>query len=209
MTQCQQTEIQRFVNDKDFIGLLNSPGIINKLLLVHVELDGISVSKTLNDELLAIGRDAEFMGQIAFCRLNADDFFDLLNTENINIAPTILYYYRTKIIDRVVGFDRIQLLKKIKYHLNTIGISQNMDLRNSDSILNSEQKLKSIINSAAIVMFIKGTPTNPQCGFSRQACHLLDENQIKYEYFDVLADHNIRELLKKYSNCPTYPQVNR
>ncbi|CAF5189881.1 unnamed protein product, partial [Rotaria sp. Silwood1] len=46
---------------------------------------------------------------------------------------------------------------------------------------------------------MKGTPASPQCGFSRQACHLLDEHKIKYDYFDVLADENIREQLKKYS----------
>jgi Grx4 family monothiol glutaredoxin len=54
---------------------------------------------------------------------------------------------------------------------------------------------------------MKGTPTDPQCGFSRQACHILDEHKIKYDYFDVLSDSNIREQLKKYSNWNTYPQL--
>jgi glutaredoxin-related protein len=54
---------------------------------------------------------------------------------------------------------------------------------------------------------MKGTPASPQCGFSRQACHLLDEHKIKFNYFDVLADQNVREQLKRYSNWNTYPQV--
>jgi Grx4 family monothiol glutaredoxin len=54
---------------------------------------------------------------------------------------------------------------------------------------------------------MKGTPTDPQCGFSRQACHLLDEHKIKYDYFDILSDSNLREQLKKYSNWNTYPQL--
>ncbi|CAF1136926.1 unnamed protein product [Adineta steineri] len=54
---------------------------------------------------------------------------------------------------------------------------------------------------------MKGTPTDPQCGFSRQACHILDDNKIKYSTFDVLSDQNIREQLKKHSNWNTYPQL--
>ena len=55
---------------------------------------------------------------------------------------------------------------------------------------------------------MKDTPASPQHGLRRQACHLLDERKIKYDYFDVLADQNVREQLKKYSNWNTYPQVN-
>lgn len=209
MSDGQLTEIPSVENPKSFDDLINSSSIINKLLLVHIELEEIAVCKTLNESLLAISRDAEFMNQLALCRLNADHFFDLLNSQNVNASPTVLFYHRTKVIDRVNGFNQNELLKKIKIHLNTIGIVQSTETKTDSSFLTQqdEQKIKSLIDSSSVILFMKGTPASPQCGFSRQACHLLDEHKIKYDYFDVLADQTIREHLKKYSNWNTYPQV--
>ena len=203
------TEIPSVANAKSFDELLNSSSTGKKLLLVHIELEQIPVCKTVNEALLAISRDAEFMQQLALCRLNADHFFDLLNSHNVNAAPTILFYHHGKVIDRVDGFNQSDLLKKIKYHLNTIGVVQSTETK-SDPTLSAqqiEQKIKNLLDSSPVILFMKGTPASPQCGFSRQACHLLDEHKIKYEYFDVLADQTIREQLKKYSNWNTYPQV--
>ena len=209
MSDGQLTEIPSIENPKSFDDLINSSSIINKLLLVHIELEEIAVCKTLNESLLAISRDAEFMNQLALCRLNVDHFFDLLNSQNVNAAPTVLFYHRTKVIDRVNGFNQNELLKKIKIHLNTIGVVQSTETKTDSSFLTqqAEQKIKSLLDSSSIILFMKGTPASPQCGFSRQACHLLDEHKIKYDYFDVLADQTIREQLKKYSNWNTYPQV--
>jgi len=57
------------------------------------------------------------------------------------------------------------------------------------------------------MIFIKGTPTEPRCGFSRQLIEILDKNSIDYSTFNILADEEVRQGLKTYSNWPTYPQV--
>ncbi|CAF5181820.1 unnamed protein product, partial [Rotaria sp. Silwood1] len=75
----------------------------------------IPVCKTVNEGLLAIRRDPEFMEQLAICRLNADHFCDILNAENVNAAPTVLFYHQAKIIDRVDGFNQNDLIKKFNY----------------------------------------------------------------------------------------------
>jgi glutaredoxin-related protein len=209
MANTNTLEVLPLTTQKEFDEYINSSSIINKLLLVHIELEQIPVCKTVNEALLAINRDPEFMQQLAICRLNADYFYDLLNAHNVNAAPTVLFYHRTKLIDRVNGFNQNDLLKKIKLHLNTIGVVQSTEIKSDtdSSINNAENKIKQLLDSSSIILFMKGTPTNPQCGFSRQACHLLDERKIKYDYFDVLADQHVREQLKKYSNWNTYPQV--
>jgi glutaredoxin-related protein len=209
MADTSTPNVLQLATQKEFDEYINSPSIINKLLLVHIELEQIPVCKTVNEALLAISRDPEFMQQLAICRLNADYFYDLLTVQNVNAAPTVLFYNRSKVIDRVDGFNQSDLLKKIKLHVNTIGVVQSTEIKsdNGSSISNTENKIKQLLDSSPIILFMKGTPTNPQCGFSRQACHLLDERNIKYDYFDVLADQNVREQLKKYSNWNTYPQV--
>jgi len=53
------------------------------------------------------------------------------------------------------------------------------------------------------MLFMKGTPESPNCGFSNTIVKLLSNYNLKYSTFDILSDNEIREGLKKYSNWPT------
>lgn len=57
------------------------------------------------------------------------------------------------------------------------------------------------------MLFMKGNPDAPQCGFSRTAVSLLRDEGIDFGSFDILGDNEVRQELKKFSNWPTYPQV--
>jgi Grx4 family monothiol glutaredoxin len=200
-------DVYQIATQKDFDEYIKSSAIINKLLLVHVELEQIPVCKTVNEALLAISRDGEFNQQLTICRLNADHFTDFLTLQNVTAAPTVLFYHQAKLIDRVDGFNQTDLLRKIKIHIDKISSIPTKIETKSDTDINVEKQIKELLRSSPIILFMKGTPADPQCGFSRQACHLLDEHQIKYNTFDVLSDQNVREQLKKYSNWNTYPQL--
>ncbi|CAF1011141.1 unnamed protein product [Adineta ricciae] len=207
MSTSTTSEVQSLNSQKDFDEFIKSSTIVNKLLLVHVELEQIPVCKTVNEALIAISRDNEFQQQLSVCRLNADHFTDFLTLQNIHAVPTVLFYYQTKLIDRVDGFNQSDLLKKIKYHINKSQITSNKAESKTETDANVEKRIKELLSSSAIILFMKGTPNDPQCGFSRQACHILDEHHVKYTYFDVLSDQTIREELKKFSNWNTYPQL--
>ena len=58
-----------------------------------------------------------------------------------------------------------------------------------------------------VVLFMKGTPEFPQCGFSGQVVQILDYLGVAYKGINVLADNEIREGIKAYSNWPTIPQL--
>ena len=68
-------------------------------------------------------------------------------------------------------------------------------------------RLKSLVNASDCVVFMKGSPAAPQCGFSRRLVDLLNGENVDYSTFDILTDSEVREGLKAYSNWPTYPQV--
>ncbi|CAF1248727.1 unnamed protein product [Rotaria sp. Silwood1] len=207
MSSQSSVDVHQIATQKDFDEYINSSSIINKLLLVHVELEQIPVCKTVNEALLAISRNEEFNQQLIVCRLNADHFSDFLTLQNVNAAPTVLFYHHTKLIDRVDGFNQSDLLKKIQYHISKIDSIPTIVETKSNTDINVENKIKNLLKSSQVILFMKGIPTDPQCGFSRQACHILDEYKIKYDYFDVLSDQNLREQLKIYSNWNTYPQL--
>ena len=69
------------------------------------------------------------------------------------------------------------------------------------------QKIESHLKSNKVVLFMKGTPRQPQCGFSARTVAALDSVWPDYAHVNVLADEEIREGIKLYSNWPTIPQL--
>lgn len=74
----------------------------------------------------------------------------------------------------------------------------------SDEVVN---RIKSHIASSPAVLFMKGTPDFPQCGFSAQAVAALRANGAGFHSVNIFEDPELREALKKFSNWPTYPQL--
>lgn len=70
-----------------------------------------------------------------------------------------------------------------------------------------QEKIKETVTSNPIVLYMKGSPKFPQCGFSNLATQVLDACDAKYVAIDVLQDQNIREGIKQYANWPTIPQL--
>ena len=72
---------------------------------------------------------------------------------------------------------------------------------------NVQERIKSEVDSNDVVLFMKGTPSAPQCGFSATVIHVLDHLGVKYKAVNVLADPEIRNGIKEFSNWPTIPQL--
>ncbi len=70
-----------------------------------------------------------------------------------------------------------------------------------------EERLKRLLNRQRVMLFMKGVPSAPRCGFSRQIVEILDSHNATYESFDILQDEEVRQGLKEYSDWPTYPQL--
>tara|TARA_B110000014_G_scaffold79694_1_gene54711 strand:- start:284 stop:592 length:309 start_codon:yes stop_codon:yes gene_type:complete len=73
--------------------------------------------------------------------------------------------------------------------------------------MTTEDKISNLIEENKILLFMKGNPKFPQCGFSSLACQILDASGANYETVDVLQDPDVREGIKTYSNWPTIPQL--
>ena len=71
----------------------------------------------------------------------------------------------------------------------------------------TNERIDALVNANAIVLFMKGTPLFPQCGFSSRAIAILEHLEAPYETVDVLADQEIRQGIKAYSDWPTIPQL--
>ncbi|MEP3071365.1 Grx4 family monothiol glutaredoxin [Maricaulis sp.] len=67
--------------------------------------------------------------------------------------------------------------------------------------------IKSTVENNDVVLFMKGTPVFPQCGFSSVVARVLDHLQVDFESVNVLEDDGIRQGIKEFSNWPTIPQL--
>jgi len=75
--------------------------------------------------------------------------------------------------------------------------------------LNAESKnrISNIVSDKDVVLFMKGTPLFPQCGFSSRAIAILDHCKVTFDSVDVLQDMEVRQGIKAYSDWPTIPQL--
>ena len=71
----------------------------------------------------------------------------------------------------------------------------------------AKERIEALVKANDVVLFMKGTPLFPQCGFSSRAVAILDHLQVPFETVDVLADQDIRAGIKDYSDWPTIPQL--
>jgi len=69
------------------------------------------------------------------------------------------------------------------------------------------EEIKNTVESNPIVLFMKGSPDFPQCGFSMKTVQALKECDVEFSFVDILAQPEMRANLPQYSNWPTFPQV--
>ncbi|KAL5994072.1 Monothiol glutaredoxin-S11 [Asimina triloba] len=87
---------------------------------------------------------------------------------------------------------------ELKRLLNEKGLMQKESL---------EDRLKNLISSSPAMVFMKGTPDEPRCGFSSKVVQALKAEGVSFGSFDILSDEEVRQGLKTFSNWPTYPQL--
>ena len=73
--------------------------------------------------------------------------------------------------------------------------------------MNTEERIKKQITKNLIMIYMKGTPENPECGFSARASSLLNKTGTPFSYLNVLQSPFIYERLPAFSSFPTFPQV--
>jgi len=93
----------------------------------------------------------------------------------------------------------------------TSNTAPSLGTENEDANENGKEdintRLTELTNAAPCMLFMKGTPSAPQCGFSRQLVSILRENSVRYGFFNILADDEVRQGMKTFADWPTFPQL--
>jgi monothiol glutaredoxin len=73
--------------------------------------------------------------------------------------------------------------------------------------MSTTERIRELITSKPVFLFMKGSPDYPQCGFSMRAISILKALNVEFGSFDILSDPEIRQGVKDFSNWPTFPQL--
>lgn len=79
--------------------------------------------------------------------------------------------------------------------------------QDADKSLEITLRIKNLIGSSDIFLFMKGVPEAPMCGFSANVIGILQQMNVPFKTFNILEDYDLRDAIKAYSNWPTYPQL--
>lgn len=143
----------------------------------------------------------------------------LTDKYHVTAVPTVVFLQGEVVLERLEGgvepaqvtvaFQR--LLAATVEEISSTPSAAAAAVAQTPAVVDPEQALKqrldALIRTDTVMLFLKGTPSAPRCGFSRQAIELLQEHKVPFGSFDILSDEEVRQGLKKHSNWPTYPQI--
>mmetsp|Transcript_6981 Transcript_6981/g.10230 ORF Transcript_6981/g.10230 Transcript_6981/m.10230 type:complete len:155 (+) Transcript_6981:39-503(+) len=113
-----------------------------------------------------------------------------------------------RVVSRVFHVNKSMVRQ---YHVSTVMKHSDFDkvVKTTPADREAElvKEIESDIVNNPIILYMKGTKTQPMCGFSRAAVQVLDAYQIPYETRDMVANMEMKEALKKWANWPTIPQL--
>lgn len=139
---------------------------------------------------------------LAVC--DAEENHQFATTLSVVSLPCIVLLNRGKVAKKLIDLDPTNLKRSIETELAVI---KQLDPNIIDPKESKNKYLESLTKSAPVMVFMKGEPQQPRCGFSKQLVELLSRNNVKFNSFNILDDEEVRQGLKEYSNWPTYPQI--
>ncbi|XP_064176837.1 glutaredoxin 3 [Anguilla rostrata] len=185
-------------SSQQFEDLLKKAG--KSLSVVHFYAPWAPQCTQMNDVMAELAQDQP---QVTFIKLEAEGVPEVSEKYEISSVPTFLLFKSCEKVDRLDGAHAPELTKKVQKLASSVAPAKGAEPPKED--LND--RLKKLISAAPCMLFMKGSPQEPRCGFSRQIVQILKEHNVKYSSFDILSDEEVRQGLKTYSNWPTYPQV--
>jgi len=142
-----------------------------------------------------------------FLKVEAEKLESVTERFEVTAVPSFLFLKNQKTFDKIEGANAPELADKVDKYSQVKGSSERKTVEPIDPKKQLNDRLEKIINFAPVMLFMKGTPTTPQCGFSNKIVEILNKENIKFHSFNILSDEEVRQGLKEYSNWPTFPQL--
>uniref|UniRef100_A0A5G2RBM6 Glutaredoxin 3 n=1 Tax=Sus scrofa TaxID=9823 RepID=A0A5G2RBM6_PIG len=175
--------------------------VYRSLLVVHFWAPWAPQCAQMNDVMAELAKEHP---QVSFVKLEAEAVPEVSEKYGISSVPTFLFFKNSQSIDRLDGAHAPELTKKVQRHASSSSFPSGGSEHLKEDL---SLRLKKLTHAAPCMLFMKGTPQEPRCGFSKQMVEILNKHNIQFSSFDIFSDEEVRQGLKTYSNWPTYPQL--
>lgn len=187
----------------------------DKLISLYFHTEWAEPCKNMNSIYNTLSNTKE-NASILFISINADNFSNISDLFEVSAVPYFILIKNSTILKELSGADPKEFINSIK-ELNTESTQKperkttpqpsepTSEQQESPEQLN--ERLTKLTNAAPVMLFMKGSPSSPQCGFSRQLVAILREHEVRFGFFDILKDDSVRQGLKEFSDWPTFPQL--
>ncbi|KAI0791202.1 glutaredoxin [Abortiporus biennis] len=156
--------------------------------------------------------------EILVLQVDAEAQSDISESFEVESVPTFVLLQGHELLGRITGADAAGLANLLAQKLKSPSAihpqshtEQTPAPAPTEKVETQEelnQRLKTLMNQDKIVLFMKGNPDAPRCGFSRRIVGLLrDQGVNQFAHFDILSDESVRSGLKVLNNWPTFPQL--
>lgn len=193
----------------------------SKLICLYFHTPWAEPCQTMNSVIKTL---AQANPSVDFLSINADDHADISDLFEVSSVPYTILIRNSTILKELSGANPKELVAALNQFSGEKQKSSEGDAAaattNAAAATATEPKdaaeplpeevnerLKKLTSAASVMLFMKGSPSSPQCGFSRQLVAILREHQVRFGFFDILKDDTVRQGLKTFSDWPTFPQL--
>lgn len=181
----------------------------DKLIALYFHTPWAQPCQTMNSVFKTL---AQANPSVLFISINADDHAEISELFEVSAVPYFILIKNSTIIKELSGADPKEFIAALnqlsgKTVTPAPETSEKPPVETEESPEALNERLKKLTSAAPVMLFMKGSPSAPQCGFSRQLVAILREHQVKFGFFDILKDDTVRQGLKKFSDWPTFPQL--
>lgn len=142
---------------------------------------------------------------ISFLKVEAEACPEISEKFQVAVVPTFFATNNTALVGKVEGANPTDLSKLVKQLVGDTSVVEE-EVEPVEKV-DLKTRLGNLIRTAPVMLFMKGSPDEPRCGFSKKIVELLQSNDVPFSTFDILSDQEVREGLKTYSDWPTFPQL--
>ncbi|PCH42687.1 glutaredoxin [Wolfiporia cocos MD-104 SS10] len=170
--------------------------------------------KQMNEVVLELARKYP---KLLVLQVEAETQSDISESFEIEAVPASIILRGHTLLGRISGADASAVTEAVATHTrapSSVKALSKSDRAPADAVLEKEEtqeelnaRLRALMSKDKAVLFMKGEPDGPRCGFSRRMVALLRDQGVQFSHFDILSDDKVRSGLKVLNNWPTFPQL--
>ncbi|KZS88108.1 glutaredoxin [Sistotremastrum niveocremeum HHB9708] len=209
------TNFHEVVDVPHFQALLSED--LNRVSLLNFWAPWAEPCKQMNEVVKELANKYE---KVLVLQIEAESLADITESFEVEAVPTFVLLRGHTLLTRISGADAAALANALAIHAHappkalsqtnekaSVGTNGTYAPPVSETPEELNARLKKLMNQSKVMLFMKGTPDHPQCGFSRKSVAILRDHKVEFDSFNILTDESVRQGLKVLNNWPTFPQL--